>query len=883
MRAGDSGAAGDAGEAAEPGRPAGSGGPAVRPGGPGGPNGRPAGSGGPAGRDGLDGVVRGPGDRPGSGPGPGSAFGSGTGDGSGSGAVAGAGFGPVAGSGGGAGRGGPGMRPLADDEPVTIGPYRLLGRLGAGGMGRVYLGRSAGGRTVAVKIVHPHFALDEEFRARFRREVEAARRVGGAWTAPVLDADPDAPVPWVATAYAAGPSLASAVTGTGPLPEHTVRALAAGLAEALTAVHALGLVHRDVKPSNVLLTLDGPLLIDFGIARATDGTASLTATGASVGSPGYMAPEQILGKSVTGAADVFSLGAVLTYAATGRSPFPGNSSAALLYKVVHEEPELGALGGELRAVAEACLAKDPSARPAPAEVSRRLAPEGAARSIAGGWLPGPLVEQVSRSAVQLLNLDTAETVHSGPVAFDGPSVEGTGVGPSPIPAPAPIPGAVPTPGPGAGAGAVPGEGLRRDAGAVTGEFGPAPVMGPAPSTPARRLPPASGFPAVPTSGSGSPTEPASASGFPVVSGSGPGFPDSTPASGFPAPPTAASASSVESASAPGLPVASPSGSGYPAPTPASGFPAPPALASGSPAESTPAPGLPVASTPVPGFPAPAAPASGSPSPSGPAPGFPAPPAPASGFPVPPAHVPGFPAPPAHAPAPPGTPTVVPAPRDGDGARPGKLSVSVAASASPPDTGGGRRISCTVALAVAGVLAVATVGAGALLRPWSGGHTSEAGGAPNPAGSSATPGATPPGDSAPRPGGTPTDPPQGGSVGGGTKGPGAIPARYLGTWEGQATALDGGRHLGTYRLTVHQAAVGAELGRLRRTDERGRVCTDVLTLRQATASRLTATSAGHDGCDSATHVVELTPTYGDLTYTSDSETQGNPVAVLTKAG
>nr|WP_285562224.1 serine/threonine-protein kinase [Streptomyces hygroscopicus] len=681
------------------------------------------------------------------------------------------------------------MRPLADDEPVTIGPYRLLGRLGAGGMGRVYLGRSAGGRTVAVKIVHPHFALDEEFRARFRREVEAARRVGGAWTAPVLDADPDAPVPWVATAYAAGPSLASAVTGTGPLPEHTVRALAAGLAEALAAVHALGLVHRDVKPSNVLLTLDGPLLIDFGIARATDGTASLTATGASVGSPGYMAPEQILGKSATGAADVFSLGAVLTYAATGESPFPGNSSAALLYKVVHEEPELGALGGELRAVAEACLAKDPSARPAPAEVSRRLAPDGAARSIAGGWLPGPLVEQVSRSAVQLLNLDTAETVHSGPVAFDGPSVEGTGVGPipspSPIPAPAPAPAQSPIPGAGAGAGAVPGEGPGWDADAVTGEFGPAPVMGPAPSTPARRLPPASGFPAVPTAGSGSPAEPASASGFPAASGSGSGFP--------------------------------------------------------------------------------------------------APPAPASGFPVPPAHVPGFPAPPAHAPAPPGTPTVVPAPRDGDGARPGKLSVSVAASASPPDTGGGRRISCTVALAVAGALAVATVGVGALLRPWSGGHTSEAGGAPNPAASSATPGATPPGDSAPQPSGTSTDPPQGGSAGGGTKGPGAIPARYLGTWEGQATALDGGRHLGTYRLTVHQAAVGAELGRLRRTDQRGRVCTDVLTLRRATASRLTATSAGHDGCDPATHVVELTPTYGDLTYTSDSETQGNPVAVLTKAG
>ncbi|MER5434259.1 serine/threonine-protein kinase [Streptomyces sp. NPDC002588] len=319
------------------------------------------------------------------------------------------------------------MHPLGADEPTAVGPYRLLGRLGSGGMGRVYLGRSAGGRTLAVKIVHPHLALDEEFRARFRREVEAARRVGGAWTAPVLDADPEAPVPWVATAYAAGPSLASAVTAAGgPLPEHTARVLGAGLAEALAAVHALGLVHRDVKPSNVLLTVDGPLLIDFGIARATDGTASLTSTGVSVGSPGYMAPEQILGKGVSGAADVFSLGAVLAYAATGEPPFPGDSSAALLYKVVHEEPVLGKLGeGALREVVEACLAKDPSARPAPDEVAGRLAPDGAARLVAGGWLPGALVEQVGRSAVQLLNLEAAgaEVVAaSGPVGFSSASV-----------------------------------------------------------------------------------------------------------------------------------------------------------------------------------------------------------------------------------------------------------------------------------------------------------------------------------------------------------------------------------------------------------------------------------------------------------------------------
>ncbi|WP_338697499.1 serine/threonine-protein kinase [Streptomyces sp. Q6] len=319
------------------------------------------------------------------------------------------------------------MQPLQADEPTTVGPYRLLGRLGHGGMGRVYLGRSAGGRTVAVKVVHPHFALDDEFRERFRREVDAARRVGGAWTAPVLDADPEARVPWVATGFVAGPSLAQAAGSGHGLPEHSVRVLGAGLAEALAAVHGLGLVHRDVKPSNVLLTVDGPRLIDFGIARATDGTASLTSTGVSIGSPGYMSPEQILGRGVTGAADVFSLGAVLVYAATGDSPFPGDSSAALLYKVVHEEPELGALTGELREVAAACLAKDAAARPTPEEVARRLAPEGAARLVAAGWLPGALVEQVSRSAVQLLDLEgtPAEAPASGPVGFSSPSVNGS--------------------------------------------------------------------------------------------------------------------------------------------------------------------------------------------------------------------------------------------------------------------------------------------------------------------------------------------------------------------------------------------------------------------------------------------------------------------------
>ncbi|MEU6115481.1 serine/threonine-protein kinase [Streptomyces sp. NPDC047117] len=340
------------------------------------------------------------------------------------------------------------MQPLAAEDPAEIGTYKLLARLGAGGMGRVYLGRSPGGRTVAVKAVHPQFAADDEFRARFRREVASARRVGGTWTAPVLDADAEAAVPWVATAYVAAPALDAAVAGHGPLPEHSVRVLGAGLAEALAAVHGLGLVHRDVKPSNVLLTLDGPLLIDFGIARATDGTSSLTATGVSVGSPGYMAPEQILGDGVTAASDVFSLGAVLAYAATGESPFPGDSSAALLYKVVHEEPRLGPeLTGDLRALVSDCLLKRAGDRPSPVALARRLAGEqGAAALARAGWLPPRVVEQVSRRAVEVLNLeaenrDGPPPAPAAPVAGFGPPDPSYAAGPPYAAGPAYGPGA----------------------------------------------------------------------------------------------------------------------------------------------------------------------------------------------------------------------------------------------------------------------------------------------------------------------------------------------------------------------------------------------------------------------------------------------------------
>ncbi|MFE5036442.1 serine/threonine-protein kinase [Streptomyces sp. NPDC056683] len=202
------------------------------------------------------------------------------------------------------------MAALEPGDPRSVGEYQLLRRLGAGGMGRVFLGRSPGGRPVAVKVVRAELVAGQpEFRSRFRREVEAARKVSGAFTAPVVDADPDASLPWLVTSYIAGPSLQDAVAERGPLPATTVLDLAAGLAEALTSIHAAQLVHRDLKPSNVLLAEDGPRVIDFGIARSVE-SATITQAGLMVGSPGFMSPEQVAGSEVTGASDVFSLGAV---------------------------------------------------------------------------------------------------------------------------------------------------------------------------------------------------------------------------------------------------------------------------------------------------------------------------------------------------------------------------------------------------------------------------------------------------------------------------------------------------------------------------------------------------------------------------------------------
>ncbi|WP_395294730.1 serine/threonine-protein kinase [Kitasatospora hibisci] len=346
------------------------------------------------------------------------------------------------------------MQALGADDPRQVGGYRLLRRLGAGGMGRVYLGRTAGGRTVAVKVVRGELAEDAEFRARFRQEVAAARRVGGTWTAPVLDADTEGEHPWVATGYVAGPALGNAVRGFGPLPEPAVRTLGVGLAEALGHVHGLGLVHRDVKPSNVLLTLDGPRLIDFGIARALDATSGLTQSGYVVGSPGFMSPEQANGLPAGPASDVFSLGAVLAFAATGVHPFgEGVSVAVLLYRVLHEEPDLSGLSGPLRPVVLACLAKDPAARPTPQQLRERLDADGAAtlRLGRGGWLPPELAAAVGRSAVELLDLEGEQDAGLGEAGAGGgggggDAGGGAGFGSEPVPGAGSWPGA----GPGAG-------------------------------------------------------------------------------------------------------------------------------------------------------------------------------------------------------------------------------------------------------------------------------------------------------------------------------------------------------------------------------------------------------------------------------------------------
>ncbi|MEW2166462.1 serine/threonine-protein kinase, partial [Streptomyces sp. NPDC007084] len=281
---------------------------------------------------------------------------------------------------------------LTQHDPRRIGPFEVLGRLGAGGMGLVYLARSASGRRVAIKTVRTELAEDQLFRVRFSREVEAARAVSGFYTAAVVDADARAAVPWLATAYVPAPSLEEIVNECGPLPAQAVRWLAAGVAEALQSIHGAGLVHRDLKPSNVLVVEDGPRVIDFGIASGVSNTR-LTMTNVAVGTPAYMSPEQAKdSRSVTGASDVFSLGSMLVFAATGHAPFHGANPVETVFMLLREGPDLEGLPDELRPLIESCMQMDATARPNPADLQAQLAPHlfGSGSDDSGtasAWLP----------------------------------------------------------------------------------------------------------------------------------------------------------------------------------------------------------------------------------------------------------------------------------------------------------------------------------------------------------------------------------------------------------------------------------------------------------------------------------------------------------------
>lgn len=290
------------------------------------------------------------------------------------------------------------MEQLTQHDPRRIGPFEVLGRLGAGGMGLVYLARSASGRRVAIKTVRTELAEDQLFRVRFTREVEAARAVSGFYTAAVVDADPRAAVPWLATAYVPAPSLEEIVNECGPMPAQAVRWLAAGIAEALQSIHGAGLVHRDLKPSNVLVVEDGPRVIDFGIASGVSNTR-LTMTNVAVGTPAYMSPEQAKdSRSVKGASDVFSLGSTLVFAATGHPPYHGANPVETVFMLLREGPNLGGLPAELRPLIESCMQMDATLRPTPADLQAQLAPHlfggGDDSGTASAWLPGRAVAMI---------------------------------------------------------------------------------------------------------------------------------------------------------------------------------------------------------------------------------------------------------------------------------------------------------------------------------------------------------------------------------------------------------------------------------------------------------------------------------------------------------
>ncbi|MGH3175196.1 MAG: serine/threonine-protein kinase [Streptosporangiaceae bacterium] len=391
-------------------------------------------------------------------------------------------------------------RELQPDDPQSIGPYRLVGQLGQGGMGRVFLGVSPGGRPVAVKAIRAELAANPEFRARFGREVSAARRVSGVFTAQVVDADVDGPVAWMATAYVPGPSLAEAVDTHGPLPEASLLALAAGLAESLNAIHAVGVVHRDLKPSNVLLAEDGPRVIDFGISRAAESTM-LTQAGLVVGSPGFMSPEQAMGSDVGPPSDIFNLGAVLAFAATGEGPFGTGTTAALLYRVVHGTPSLDLVPPAVRPLIEHCLAKDPRQRP----TANGLLAEVGALQPDGTWLPESFTRTFAQGTPSrpgfawsgAVAAAAAGAAAGAAVAGSNPALAGTAsaYAPSAAPAPAGL-GAMQTASAGSGPSGpsgpgtpAPGSWPYTGAGALTATAGSAPPTPPMGAYPPATPPP----------------------------------------------------------------------------------------------------------------------------------------------------------------------------------------------------------------------------------------------------------------------------------------------------------------------------------------------------------------------------------------------------------
>ncbi|MCY0942528.1 serine/threonine-protein kinase [Streptomyces antarcticus] len=451
-----------------------------------------------------------------------------------------------------------GIKPLAAGDPTRIGPYVLLGRLGAGGMGRVFLARSEGGRTVAVKVVHEEHVSNAQFRARFRHEIDAARRVGERYTAPVLDADAEADLPWVATGYVPGLSLEQIVRRYGPLPVGSVHALADGLLHALQDIHSAGIVHRDLKPSNVMLTVEGTRVIDFGISRALETSVEslLTSTGLVVGSPGFMSPEQVRGQRAGAKSDVFTLGCVLMYAATGELPFGRGASNqhAVMFQIVEGEPALERIGDEaLRAFVARCLAKRVDERPGVEELledPERVRPA----VLAGAWLPPKVVARLARQAARLLDVEAVPereartpagdtdraTVDLRPAEASGGAVAGAVIAPVADPvagsAPGPVPGAPagpergPEPGPPAG-GATAGSarsGRRRrltiavPAVFVVGVGGGTVALiqpfGGGAGTGAQASPPAASAPAVPGTPGGSPS---GAAGSPIPGGPSP--------------------------------------------------------------------------------------------------------------------------------------------------------------------------------------------------------------------------------------------------------------------------------------------------------------------------------------------------------------------------